>query len=124
MPKFEDNVSISDLNRAGRILMAAAEDLGYPDPHAFAEKYVNMLPLNFGMDVIKKISEGDLTVIAIAVKLCCVIEDPGVREEMIEEYEDARAKAYAKAAEMGLTRDDIRRMSEEDDKDEEGEDDE
>ena len=120
MPKFED-ISISDMNRAARILMAAADDLGYPDPHAFAEKYVNMLPLNFGMNVIRKIAEGDLTVIAVAVKLCCVIEDPGVREEMIEEYEDAKAKTYAKAAEMGLTREDIRRMSEDDGEDEEDE---
>ena len=118
MPKFEDNVSISDMNKAGRILMAAADDLGYPDPHAFAEKYANMLPLNFGLGVIKKIAEGDLTVIAIAVKLCCIIEDPGVREEMLEEYEDAKAKAYAKAAAMGLTREDILRMSEEDEEDE------
>lgn len=121
MPKFEDNVSISDLNRAARILMTAADDLGYPDPHAFAEKYVNMLPLNFGMDVIKKMADGDITVIAVAVKLCCIIEDPGVREEMIEEFEDARAQAYAKAAAMGLTRDDIRRMSEEDEEDEDDE---
>lgn len=121
MPEFEDSISMKDLNRAARILMAAAADLGYPDPHAFAEKYANMLPLNFGMNVMQRIADGDLTVISVAVKLCCVIEDPGVREEMIEEYEDARAKAYAQAAAMGLTHEDIRRMSEDDEGDEDDE---
>lgn len=116
----KDGISVKELNRAARILMAAAEDMGYPDPHAFAEKYANMLPLNFGFEVMKRIAEGDFCVIALAVKLCIVVEDPGVREEMIEQYEDARAQAYAYAAANGITHEDIKRMSEDDD-DEEGE---
>lgn len=110
----KDGISIKELNRAARILMAAAEDIGYPDPHAFAEKYANMLPLNFGFEVMRRIAEGDFCVIALAVKLCMVIEDPGVREEMIEQYEDARAQAYAQAAAMGITHEDIKHMSEDD----------
>ena len=116
MPEFDnDRISVKELNRAARVLMAAARDICYPDPHAFAEKYANMLPLNFGFEVMKRIAEGDFCVIALAVKLCMVIEDPGVREEMIEAYEDARAEAYARAAANGITREDIKRMSEDDD---------
>lgn len=111
----KDRISVKELNRAARILMAAAEDAGYPDPHAFAEKYANMIPLFFGFEPVKRMADGDFCVIALAIKMCMIIEDPGVKEEMLEQFEDARAQAYAYAASMGMTHDDIRRMSENDD---------
>ena len=114
----KDRISVKELNRAARVLMAAGKDIGYPDPHAFAEKYANMLPLNFGFEVMRRIAEGDFCVIALAVKLCMIVEDPGVREEMIEQFEDARAQAYAYAAANGITREDIKRISEDDDDEE------
>ena len=115
----KDRISVKELNRAARILMAAAEDIGYPDPHAFAEKYANMIPLFFGFEPVKRMAAGDFCVIALVVKLAMVIEDPGVKEEMIEQFEDARAQAYAYAASMGMTHEDIKRMSE-DDSDDDG----
>lgn len=118
MPENKDRISVKELNATARILMAAAEDMGYPDPHAFAEKYANMIPLFFGFEPIRRMAAGDLCVISLAIKMCMIIEDPGVKEEMIELFEDARAKAYAHAASMGMTHDDIKRMSEDDSDDE------
>lgn len=114
----KDRISVKELNRAARILMAAAEDMGYPDPHAFAEKYANMVPLFFGFEPIRRMASGDFCVIALVVKMAMIIEDPGVKEEMVEQFEDARAQAYAYAASMGMTHDDIKRMSEDDSDDE------
>ena len=113
-----DRISVKELNRAAKIMMAAAEDAGYPDPHAFAEKYANLVPLFFGFEPIKRMANGDFCVIALVIKMAMIMEDPGVKEEMVEQYEDARAKAYAYAASMGMTHDDIRRMSEDDSDDE------
>ena len=120
----KDRISVKELNRAARIMMAAAEDAGYPDPHAFAEKYANMVPLFFGFEPIRRMADGDFCVIALVIKMAMIMEDPGVKEEMIEQYEDARAQAYAYAASMGMTHDDIKRMSADDsDPEDEDEDD-
>lgn len=106
----QNGMSVKALNTTARILEAAADDLDHPDPHGFAEKYANLLALEFGPSVINAMASGHIPTIAVAVKMCFIIEDPGVKEDMMESYEDARAKAYAMMADMGLTREDVEKM--------------
>ena len=82
-----------------------------------------MVPLFFGFEPLKRMAANDLCTISLVMKLCFIMEDPGVKEEMVEVYEDLEAQAYARASSMGLTNEDIRRMSA-DDSDPEDEDDE